>query len=290
MSFAKPEQVLVSRSYYEVVSRLSEESSKLFTYEGSRTDKHIREHEVYGVGDISALHRRGVEQGSSRVEASGFSLPMGPLSGRVKGAVQHVTASPRVATIAAVSAILMLAIAGRMLRADPHAADKLPAKLATASASAPSAAYVATEPAAQRPRVEPAKPAPRAASLEPKPAAQALASAPLTGMPPAETKRAPAGVPAETKRASTEDKRGERPQAAAAQPSDEEPAMVTLAISPWGQVYVNGKMRGVSPPLQELELPPGKHRIEVRNNSSAPHVVLVNAKAGERLRIKHKFE
>src|SRR3954463_9045891 len=58
MSFARPGQVLVSRSYYEVVSRLSEESSKLFTYEGSRTDKHIREHEVYGVGAIAAIHRR----------------------------------------------------------------------------------------------------------------------------------------------------------------------------------------------------------------------------------------
>src|SRR5688500_5428572 len=42
MSFARPGQVLVSRSYYEVVSRLSDESSRLFSYEGSRTDKHIR--------------------------------------------------------------------------------------------------------------------------------------------------------------------------------------------------------------------------------------------------------
>src|SRR3954471_19984623 len=58
MSFAKPGQVLVSRSYYEVVSRLSDESSKLFSYEGSRTDKHIREHEVYAVGAIPAMHRR----------------------------------------------------------------------------------------------------------------------------------------------------------------------------------------------------------------------------------------
>jgi serine/threonine-protein kinase len=48
-------------------------------------------------------------------------------------------------------------------------------------------------------------------------------------------------------------------------------------------------MRGVSPPLQELELPPGKHRIEVKNDGSATHIVSVNAKPGERLRIKHKF-
>ena len=49
MSFAQPGQVLVSRSYYDAVSRLSDESSNLFTHEGSRTDKHIREHEVYAL-------------------------------------------------------------------------------------------------------------------------------------------------------------------------------------------------------------------------------------------------
>lgn len=58
MSFARPGQVLVSRSYYEVVSRLTDESSRLFTYEGSRTDKHVREHEVYAIGAIPAAQRR----------------------------------------------------------------------------------------------------------------------------------------------------------------------------------------------------------------------------------------
>ena len=49
MSFAKPGQVLVSRSYFEVISRLSQEYAKLFHYEGSRADKHVREHQVYSV-------------------------------------------------------------------------------------------------------------------------------------------------------------------------------------------------------------------------------------------------
>ena len=68
-----------------------------------------------------------------------------------------------------------------------------------------------------------------------------------------------------------------------------EPAMLSLAISPWGQIFVNGRSRGVSPPLHELELSPGRHRIEVRNSAAPTHVVMVNVKAGERLRIKHKF-
>ena len=49
MSFARPGQLLVSRSFYEVVSCLSGDYQKLFHREGSRKDKHVREHEVYSV-------------------------------------------------------------------------------------------------------------------------------------------------------------------------------------------------------------------------------------------------
>ncbi len=47
MSFAKDNQILVSRSFYEVVSCLSESYSHLFKFEGVRRDKHVREHTVY---------------------------------------------------------------------------------------------------------------------------------------------------------------------------------------------------------------------------------------------------
>jgi class 3 adenylate cyclase len=47
MSFAEPNQILVSRSYYEIVSRLSQEYTRLFQYVGVHRDKHVREHEVY---------------------------------------------------------------------------------------------------------------------------------------------------------------------------------------------------------------------------------------------------
>jgi len=47
MSFAEPNQILVSRSYYEVTSRLTKEITGMFTYSGIKHDKHVREHEVY---------------------------------------------------------------------------------------------------------------------------------------------------------------------------------------------------------------------------------------------------
>ena len=56
MSFADPGQLLVSRSFYEVVSRLSDEYDNLFTHLGERKDKHVRAHEVYSVNvDPGAL-------------------------------------------------------------------------------------------------------------------------------------------------------------------------------------------------------------------------------------------
>jgi class 3 adenylate cyclase len=49
MAFAGPNQILVSRSYYEVVSHISQEYTRLFQYAGLHRDKHIREHELYEV-------------------------------------------------------------------------------------------------------------------------------------------------------------------------------------------------------------------------------------------------
>ena len=50
MGFAEAGQILVSRSYCDAVSRLSPQYAGMFHYQGSRTDKHVREHEVYTIG------------------------------------------------------------------------------------------------------------------------------------------------------------------------------------------------------------------------------------------------
>jgi class 3 adenylate cyclase len=49
MSFSEPGQILVSHAFYDVVARLSKEYERMFVHEGSRTDKHVRAHEVYSV-------------------------------------------------------------------------------------------------------------------------------------------------------------------------------------------------------------------------------------------------
>ena len=49
MNFAEAGQLLVSRSFYEVVSCLTQEYADLFHYIGMRVDKNIGEHELYSI-------------------------------------------------------------------------------------------------------------------------------------------------------------------------------------------------------------------------------------------------
>lgn len=72
MSFAGPNQILVSRSYYEVTSRLTLEFSEMFDYSGVKHDKHVREHEVYSVRS----HKEHAPNVSKPLAlAYGFQLP-----------------------------------------------------------------------------------------------------------------------------------------------------------------------------------------------------------------------
>ncbi|HEY8709644.1 MAG TPA: serine/threonine protein kinase, partial [Burkholderiaceae bacterium] len=65
--------------------------------------------------------------------------------------------------------------------------------------------------------------------------------------------------------------------------------LVRIAISPWGEVEVDGKPAGTSPPLTELSLPQGKHQIVIRNTDLPPHRVVVNVTADQPVTLKHKF-
>src|SRR5579862_7598627 len=58
MSFASENQILVSQSFFEVVSRLSDDYKRMFKLKGVETDKHVREHTVYNLlppGSVKSL-------------------------------------------------------------------------------------------------------------------------------------------------------------------------------------------------------------------------------------------
>ncbi|MNC86318.1 hypothetical protein D3C83_19700 [compost metagenome] len=66
--------------------------------------------------------------------------------------------------------------------------------------------------------------------------------------------------------------------------------LVTLAISPWGEVYVDGEKRGVSPPLRTVKVTPGQHKIEIRNTGFPTRIETIDAGPGSKIAIKHKFQ
>jgi class 3 adenylate cyclase len=213
MSFADPGQLLVSRSFYEVVSCLSRDYMNLFRHEGSRTDKHVREHEVYSVVGGAPMARR-VAQTESMVQArdGGWLAGMGPLGLR------------RSALLAAPLAFFLVvgaAIAARTM---------------------------------------------------------------LDYSVPAAQKAAPAEAKGEKKLVARADKKpGDK-----SLPAGE--GRVELAVLPWGEVLVDGKSRGVSPPLRTLDIPAGSHTIEIRNSTFPSRVEKVDLKAGEAITIRHRFQ
>ncbi|MFO1314962.1 MAG: serine/threonine-protein kinase [Burkholderiales bacterium] len=87
-----------------------------------------------------------------------------------------------------------------------------------------------------------------------------------------------------------------RPAAPAATSAPPPPALAQasaqlgFAISPWGEVYVNGRKAGISPPLVELRLPPGKYAVEIRNATFPPFRTTVELRAQESIKLRHKFQ
>ena len=65
---------------------------------------------------------------------------------------------------------------------------------------------------------------------------------------------------------------------------------VRLNVAPWGEVYVNGEKAGIAPPLRDLTLKPGRHRIEIRNPGFETYSEAVEIRGGEEIRIRHRFE
>ncbi len=54
MDFAQPNQIVVSRAYYDVISRITDNANGLFNPLGPHLDKHLRSHDIYAVVEPQA--------------------------------------------------------------------------------------------------------------------------------------------------------------------------------------------------------------------------------------------
>ena len=303
MSFARPGQIVVSRSYYDVVSNLASEYAKLFHYEGSRTDKHVREHEIYVVGH----HEGALQKAKDGMKDRASSTTPNQRKASATGASTVTLSMP--AFVQDKKKLTMVAggLAGLVLVLGILVAYKKPSNVEVAAASTPQPAT--TQPAVAQPQTEPPKPVDlskpgEAPKTETKPDAKVLDQPP-----PASAVPAPAPAPAPNaepsdKAARDVKKEGEKAvkdKAAAEAASKGEtkgeatkpalpPATLVFAITPWGEIFVNGKSRGVTPPMKSIKLDPGKYKIEIRNTTFPPHAESLDLKARDEITVRHKFQ
>jgi serine/threonine protein kinase len=66
-------------------------------------------------------------------------------------------------------------------------------------------------------------------------------------------------------------------------------SVIRLNVKPWGEIFVDGATKGISPPMKALNLPAGEYSIEIRNGDFAPHSQKLIVKAGESFNLTHAF-
>lgn len=66
-------------------------------------------------------------------------------------------------------------------------------------------------------------------------------------------------------------------------------ANLEFTVLPWGEIFLDGKRMGVSPPIRKIKISPGKHIIEIKNSTFSPYRKTVKLEDGESLKIRHKF-
>ena len=147
---------------------------------------------------------------------------------------------------------------------------------------------------AAAPAKAPAAPAATAPAAAPAAAPASVAAAPVETVAAAASAAAPrVATPAAAKVAAVVAKpspKESRP-AREAQPAKASggSGSVRIAVSPWGNVEVNGTPVGTTPPLNELTLPEGKHQIVIRNADFPPYSATISVAPGQAVNLKHKF-
>jgi len=255
MDFADIGQLLVSRSYYDAVSRISQEYAGMFHYQGSRTDKHVREHEVYAIGypgEFTLAKENLAAKGKLQEATDEVMQGLGRWGGVVLDAFRNASGKQRLLFVGTpLIVVLLLGIILLVVKRGPVT----PAKQVV----------VRYYPEADQ-AVTPAN-------------ALTVKKSETTGS-------------ARDVGRNDSVKKNDKPNIARVRTLEETTgavAIMNLVVLPWGEVYLDGRMQGVSPPLLELQVAPGKHEIEIRNANFPVFRQTIQAKVGEKIRINHTF-
>jgi len=284
MGFASTGQILVSRSYYDAASRLSHEYAGMFHFEGSRTDKHVREHEVYAIGypgDFTGTQRKYHQRSKSKfyrfvnvvsLKAEHYWKVLLDWQSELilhwREVFDQASNNKKALYIGLVTlpVLLLLLLVIRLAYLDDVPKEELP-KVA----------------------VESSLPVPAASSGVIAGQAVPIAKNSVTKKASEVSEAKPIEASSTTQSNTQELAKKESESFKVVQTPGVSRANVILKIKPWGEVYVDGNMVGVSPPLTKLQLSLGDHVIEVRNTKFPVSTRVVSLKAGMKVTVRHKF-
>src|SRR4030095_9987035 len=264
MSFADPGQVLVSRSYHNLLVSSSEQYARLFAYQGFRVDKHSREHEIFKVVGTGDDLQKASPRTALFVPCADATSRRGPIK---KSWIPFVDPHRWIGMRhPGYAAMLLFAFCGaavgfhwaggrddRSWSGTTIRSEAIPVNVAPLASSPPSShdVEVSTSPTPSRPVAQRATARPRFV---------------VNGI-----------------RMRMKDTYTERTV------SRQRMAWVHLAISPWGEGLVDGKSVEITPPLSRLELGPGAHRIEIKNRELYPYIQTVRLQPSHTLKPNTTF-
>ena len=261
MTFARPGQIVVSRSYFDVVSVISDEYAKLFKYEGSRTDKHVREHEIYVVGESVAAFNQARTGLANRAASTNPKVRPPELAATATSTqslreygedTTGIDSLPfykdreKLTIAASILGALVLALVVASVMKKPTEPTTPQAAVTTSIAQPAPPAATATNPAAvSQDNAKPSEPVPAVAAISAP--ASPSPSVLLSG---SDTTGSSLDAAKITKATSAKESAAEAAKAAALKSADQ--GTLRLRIDPWGLVFVNGRSIGLSPPLKEI--------------------------------------
>ncbi len=295
MGFADVAQILVSRSYYDAVSRLSPQYAGMFHYQGSRTDKHVREHEVYAIGypggraggvgarsPVPLIAPEKIEEVSTRFIPrltsvwNLFTSRMHMFWGRVGSSFRRADPRQRALYIG-IAAVPLVLIIGLMVNLARH--DRI-----SAAPSSVPAQTVAV---------------PAGSSVEPVPERSAAGESAAVAQPPIATPKPKARKLAEGKKATEKPKHNgakkppktkEEAAGKGVSPGAKEKAGTFVSVNCKGaELFVDGTRKGrIGTSPFSVAVSPGKHTIIVSHTKGISSQDIVFA-AGKTVRLSPDF-
>jgi len=327
MGFADVDQILVSRSYYDAVSRLSSEYAGMFSYQGSRTDKHVREHEVYAIGHLGErtadmiatnLHEIQKEAWLARAAASvrdGWNATVLMCNGAIGNLKSRLAQTDRRQRAIYAGAIVVPVVLIGVLVLTLGGRDEMPAPPDAESLSAASG----IEPVPAAAPATPGTPVAESKTAETSPVQPAAAPKP-------DTKKMAESKPLPKKTAgSTADSKKPSVQPVIDQPASDQPrqadtqhkstatesadkkgwlgtiiggdaaqqgaqAHIAVRCNPGTQVFVDGAQKGkVISGVLAINIPPGKHTVIVTSTRGEIYSQTVELAAGMTANIRPGF-